>query len=53
MPNAPVTFGKNITLAVVTRDKEKLEAEFNTLAKDGKVSALQETFGVDLWGFRR
>jgi len=45
MPNAPMTFGKNITLAVVTGDKDKLKAEFNALAKDGKVSMpLQETF---------
>jgi len=33
MPNAPVTFGKNITLAVVIGDKERLETEFNALAK--------------------
>jgi len=51
MPNAPVTFGKNITLAVVTGDKEKLEAEFNALAKEGKVSMpLKETFWSPVYG---
>ncbi|MDX1701509.1 MAG: VOC family protein [Melioribacteraceae bacterium] len=51
MPNSPVTFGKNIALAVVTGDKEKLKAEFNDLAKDGKVSMpLQETFWSPSYG---
>ncbi|MDX1699072.1 MAG: VOC family protein [Melioribacteraceae bacterium] len=51
MPNAPVTFGKNITLAVVTGDKDKLETEFNALAEDGKVSMpLQETFWSPSYG---
>lgn len=51
MPNAPVTFGKNITLYVVTGDCQKLEAEFNNFSKDDIISMpLQETFWSPLYG---
>jgi PhnB protein len=51
MPNAPVTIGKNITLAVVSNDLEKLEKDFNSLAKEGNVTMpLQETFWSPSYG---
>jgi len=63
MPGSSVSFGKNINLTVVTDDLDKMTAEFNRLAQDGKVlmplektfwspayGALEDKFGVN-WQF--
>ncbi|MDN7242760.1 VOC family protein [Planococcus sp. N028] len=63
MPGSKVTFGKNINLTVVADDLDKMTAEFDRLAQDGKVimplektfwspayGALEDKFGVN-WQF--
>lgn len=51
MPNAPVTFGKNINVTVVSGNLEKLTKEFNRLGKDGNVQMeLQKTFWSPAYG---
>lgn len=51
MPGSPVTFGTNITLAVVTDNLEKLRAEFTELSQGGTVKMdLQETFWSPAYG---
>lgn len=51
MPNAPVTFGKNINVTVVSDKLEQLTEEFNRLGRDGKVQMeLQKTFWSPAYG---
>lgn len=51
MPDGPVTFGQNITLAVLTRDFEAIRREFDALAVGGRVlMPLQETFWTKAYG---
>ncbi|TWT01466.1 VOC family protein [Planomicrobium sp. CPCC 101079] len=51
MPGSSVTFGKNINLTVVSDDLDKMTAEFNRLAQDGKVEMeLQKTFWSPAYG---
>ena len=51
MPGSTVPFGKNINLTVVTDDLDKMTADFNRLAQDGKVTMeLQKTFWSPSYG---
>ncbi|RHB50430.1 VOC family protein [Exiguobacterium sp. AM39-5BH] len=51
MPDGPVTFGQNITLAVVTDDLEAIRREFEALSDEGHVlMPLQETFWSKAYG---
>ncbi|WP_232939050.1 VOC family protein [Exiguobacterium aurantiacum] len=51
MPDGPVTFGQNITLAVVTDDLEAIRREFEALSDEGRVlMPLQETFWSKAYG---
>ncbi|PSL41476.1 PhnB protein [Planomicrobium soli] len=51
MPGATVPFGKNINLTIVSDDLEKMTADFNRLAQDGKVTMkLQKTFWSPAYG---
>lgn len=50
-PNMPFTVGNNVSLAIVTEDKEAIESAFNRLKEGGKVGMeLQETFWSPLYG---
>ncbi|HSI67955.1 MAG TPA: VOC family protein [Planococcus sp. (in: firmicutes)] len=51
MPGQPVTFGKNISLTVVTDELEKMKAEFNKLSEEGKViMPIDKTFWSPAYG---
>lgn len=51
MPDAPVTFGQHITLAVVTDDLAAIHREFAALADGGRVlMPLQQTFWSQAYG---
>jgi PhnB protein len=51
MPGSSVPFGKNISLTIVTDDLDKMTAEFNRLAQDGKVQMeMQKTFWSPAYG---
>ncbi|WP_029595933.1 VOC family protein [Exiguobacterium chiriqhucha] len=51
MPDGPVTFGQNITLAVVTDDLHAIRREFEALSDGGRVlMPLQETFWSKAYG---
>ncbi|TCI72260.1 VOC family protein [Exiguobacterium sp. SH0S7] len=51
MPDGPVTFGQNITLAVVTDDLDAITREFSALSVSGRIlMPLQETFWSRAYG---
>lgn len=51
MPDGPVSFGDNVTLAVVTDDLDAIHREFEALAVNGRVlMPLQETFWSKAYG---
>ncbi|MBB5179833.1 PhnB protein [Planomicrobium koreense] len=51
MPNAPVVFGKNINVTVVSDNLEQMTEEFNRLGQDGKVQMeMQKTFWSPAYG---
>ncbi|MDQ6418142.1 VOC family protein [Paenibacillus sp. LHD-117] len=50
-PGMPFTLGNNITLALITDDRDALQSAFNRLKEGGKVvMELQETFWAPLYG---
>ena len=50
-PGMPFTKGDNISLTVVTKDKEEIKRLFKELGEGGEVGMeLQETFWSDLYG---
>lgn len=51
MANAPVAFGKNINVTVVSDNLEQMTEEFNRLGQDGKVQMeMQKTFWSPAYG---
>ncbi len=51
MPNAPVTAGNNISLAIQCDTKEETNAVFQALSEGGNIDMdLQETFFAPLYG---
>lgn len=52
LPDMPFTVGYNISLVIVSDDKEKIEQSFSKLKEGGTVKMeLQETFWSKCYGF--
>lgn len=51
-PGMPLTVGNNVSLVILSDDKEKLRSMFNKLKEEGTVSMeLQEMFWSELYGY--